>query len=35
LLRAHERAGILTYDGNHFNQAGRDFVAERILEKLK
>jgi lysophospholipase L1-like esterase len=28
-------AGILTYDGNHFNQAGHDFVAERMLEKLK
>jgi len=28
-------AGILTYDGNHFNQAGHDFVADRMLEKLK
>jgi lysophospholipase L1-like esterase len=27
--------GILTYDGNHFNQAGHDFVAERMLSKFK
>jgi len=28
-------SGILTYDGNHFNQKGMDFVAERMLEKFK
>jgi lysophospholipase L1-like esterase len=28
-------SGILTYDGNHFNQAGHDFIAEQMLKKLK
>jgi isoamyl acetate esterase len=28
-------SGLLTYDGNHFNQAGHAFVAARMLEKLK
>jgi lysophospholipase L1-like esterase len=28
-------SGVLTYDGNHFNQAGMDFVAARMLEKLR
>jgi len=28
-------SGILTYDGNHFNQDGMDFVAERMLSKFK
>jgi isoamyl acetate esterase len=27
--------GILTYDGNHWNQAGHDFVAEQMLNKFK
>ena len=27
--------GLLTYDGNHFNQTGHDFVAEQMLKKLK
>ena len=27
--------GLLTYDGNHFNQTGHDFVAEQMLQKLK
>ena len=27
--------GILTYDGNHFNQNGMDFVAEQMLSKFK
>jgi lysophospholipase L1-like esterase len=27
--------GILTYDGNHWNQKGHDFVAERMLSKFK
>ena len=27
--------GILTYDGNHFNQTGMDFVAEQMLTKFK
>ncbi len=28
-------SGILTYDGNHFNDAGHKFVAEQMLKKLK
>ena len=28
-------SGVLTYDGNHFNQAGHDFVAEQMLKKFK
>lgn len=28
-------SGILTYDGNHFNQKGMDFVAEQMLKKFK
>ena len=28
-------SGILTYDGNHFNDAGHKFVAERMLTKFK
>jgi lysophospholipase L1-like esterase len=28
-------SGILTYDGNHFNQAGHDFVAAQMLKKFK
>jgi lysophospholipase L1-like esterase len=28
-------SGILTYDGNHFNQKGHDFVAEQMLGKFK
>ena len=28
-------SGILTYDGNHFNQTGMDFVAEQMLSKFK
>jgi isoamyl acetate esterase len=28
-------SGILTYDGNHFNDAGHRFVAERMLSKFK
>ncbi len=27
--------GILTYDGNHWNQKGHDFVAEQMLKKFK
>jgi len=27
--------GILTYDGNHFNQIGHEFVAEQMLKKFK
>jgi lysophospholipase L1-like esterase len=27
--------GILTYDGNHFNQTGMQFVAEQMLSKFK
>ena len=27
--------GILTYDGNHFNQKGMNFVAEQMLKKFK
>jgi lysophospholipase L1-like esterase len=28
-------SGILTYDGNHFNDAGHRFVAEQMLKKFK
>ena len=28
-------SGILTYDGNHFNQRGMEFVAEQMLGKFK
>ena len=28
-------SGILTYDGNHFNNAGHRFVAEQMLKKFK
>lgn len=27
--------GILTYDGNHFNDAGHQFVAEQMLKKFE
>jgi isoamyl acetate esterase len=27
-------SGILTYDGNHFNDAGHEFVAEQMLKKF-
>src|SRR5204862_363112 len=28
-------SGILTYDGNHFNDTGHQFVAEQMLKKFK
>jgi lysophospholipase L1-like esterase len=28
-------SGILTYDGNHFNQKGHQFVAEQMLKKFQ
>jgi lysophospholipase L1-like esterase len=28
-------SGILTYDGNHFNDAGHQFVAEQMLSKFE
>jgi isoamyl acetate esterase len=28
-------SGLLTYDGNHWNDAGHQFVAERMLAKFK
>jgi lysophospholipase L1-like esterase len=28
-------SGVLTYDGNHFNQNGHDFVAEQMLAKFR
>jgi lysophospholipase L1-like esterase len=28
-------SGILTYDGNHFNDAGHKFVAEQMLKKFR
>ena len=31
----NEPSGILTYDGNHWNQRGMDFVAEQMLSKFK
>jgi len=33
--RDNKPSGILTYDGNHFNQQGMDFVAEQMLSKFK
>jgi lysophospholipase L1-like esterase len=31
----NKTSGLLTYDGNHFNQTGMDFVAEQMLKMLK
>ncbi len=31
----NEADGILTYDGNHFNQRGHDFVAEQMLKMFE
>jgi lysophospholipase L1-like esterase len=31
----NQPSGVLTYDGNHFNQKGHDFVAEQMLKKFK
>jgi acyl-CoA thioesterase-1 len=31
----NKSSGILTYDGNHFNDAGMRFVAEQILKRFK
>lgn len=31
----NKAAGILTNDGNHFNEAGQRFMAEQMLKKLK
>lgn len=31
----NQAKGILTYDGNHFTQAGHQFVAEQMLKKFK
>jgi lysophospholipase L1-like esterase len=31
----NKASGILTYDGNHFNDAGHQFVAEKMLKKFK
>jgi lysophospholipase L1-like esterase len=31
----NKASGILTYDGNHFNDAGMRFVAEQMLKMLK
>ena len=31
----NKSSGILTYDGNHFNDAGHEFVAEQMLKKFK
>jgi lysophospholipase L1-like esterase len=28
-------SGVLTYDGNHFNQKGMEFVAQQMLAKFK
>jgi hypothetical protein len=28
-------SGILTYDGNHFNDAGHRFVAEQVFKMFK
>lgn len=31
----NQPSGILTYDGNHFNDAGHQFVAEQMLRRFK
>jgi lysophospholipase L1-like esterase len=31
----NKSSGLLTYDGNHFNQAGHDFVAAEMLAKFR
>jgi lysophospholipase L1-like esterase len=31
----NKESGILTYDGNHFNDAGHRFVAEQMLKRFK
>jgi lysophospholipase L1-like esterase len=31
----NQPSGVLTYDGNHFNQKGHDFVAAQMLGKFK
>ena len=31
----NQPSGILTYDGNHFNQKGHEFVAGQMLKKFK
>jgi len=31
----NKSSGILTYDGNHWNQAGMEFVAEHMLKMFK
>jgi hypothetical protein len=28
-------SGILTYDGNHWNQTGMQFVADEMLKRFK
>jgi lysophospholipase L1-like esterase len=33
--RDNKPSGVLTYDGNHFNQKGHDFVADEMLAKFK
>ncbi|MBI1904264.1 MAG: G-D-S-L family lipolytic protein [Planctomycetia bacterium] len=31
----NKASGLLTYDGNHFNDVGHQFVAEQMLKKVK
>lgn len=31
----NKSSGFLTYDGNHWNQAGMDLVAEKMLKMFK
>ena len=31
----NKKEGILTYDGNHWNQVGMQFVAEQMLKRFK
>jgi lysophospholipase L1-like esterase len=33
--KENKSSGLLTYDGNHFNQRGMEFVAEQMLKKLR
>ncbi len=31
----HKTSGFLTYDGNHFNDTGHQFVAEQMMKKFR
>ena len=31
----NKRSGFLTYDGNHWTEAGHEYVAEQMLKKFE